>query len=51
MLFQLWGIIRWLIGVDGIDVSATDSEMIVYLIVSIAGLAFFGAGVSKAVKG
>lgn len=51
MLFSLLGIILMLIGLDGIDVSATDSEMIVYLIVSIAGLAFFGAGVSKAVKG
>ena len=51
MLFSLLGIILLLIGLDGIDTSATDGEMIVYLIVSIAGLAFFGAGVSKAVKG
>jgi hypothetical protein len=51
MLFSLLGIILLLIGVDGIDVSTTDVELIAYLIVSIAGLAFFGAGVSKAVKG
>ena len=50
MLFSLLGIILLLIGVDGIDVSTTDGEMIVYLIVSITGLAFFGAGASKAVK-
>jgi uncharacterized membrane protein len=51
MLFSLLGIILLLIGLDGIDTSVTDSEMISNLIVSIAGLAFFGAGVNKAVKG
>jgi len=51
MLFQLWGIIMLLIGVDGIDTSVTDGEMITNLIVAVTGLAFFAAGVSKAVKG
>ena len=51
MLFSLLGIILLLIGLDGIDTSVTDGEMIGNLIVAVAGLAFFAAGVSKAVKG
>ena len=51
MLFSLLGIILLLIGLDGIDASMTDGEMIGNLIVSVAGLAFFAVGVSKAVKG
>ena len=50
MLFSLLGIILLLIGLDGIDTSVTDGEMIGNLIVAAAGLAFFAAGVSKAVK-
>ena len=51
MLFSLLGIILLLIGLDGIDASVTDGEMIGNLILSVAGLAFFAVGVSKAVKG
>ena len=51
MLFSLLGIILMLIGLDGIDTSVTDGEMISNLIVAVAGLAFFGAGVNRAVKG
>jgi uncharacterized membrane protein len=51
MLFSLLGIILLLIGLDGIDTSVTDGEMITNLFVAVAGLAFFAAGVSKAVKG
>jgi uncharacterized membrane protein len=51
MLFSLLGIILLLMGLDGIDASVTDGEMIGNLILSVAGLAFFAVGVSKAVKG
>ena len=51
MLFSLLGIILMLVGLDGIDTSATDGEVFANLLVAAAGLAFFGAGVKRAVKG
>jgi len=51
MLFSLLGIILLLMGLDGIDTSVTDDEMIGNLIVSVFGLAFFAVGVTRAVKG
>jgi uncharacterized membrane protein len=51
MLFSLLGIILMLVGLDGIDASVTDGEVFANLLVAVAGLAFFGAGVNRAVKG
>jgi uncharacterized membrane protein len=51
MLFSLLGIILLLIGLDGIDASVTDGEMIGNLIVAVAGLVFFAVGVTRAIKG
>lgn len=51
MLFSLLGFILLLIGLDGIDTSVTNDEMVGNLIVAVFGLVFFALGVRQAVKG